>query len=107
MELNDTYSYDFGLGNGVKNGNADTIGTNAGTISDTNQDGVSDVQNLLRLLVKNPKITQKQIQAELNLSLRTVKRLMSELQGNDKIVRIGNNRSGEWHLNNEIETTHV
>ncbi len=107
VPLDDTYSYDFGLGNGAKNENADTIGTNHGTIDtipDTNQDDVSDEQRLLWLLAKNPKITQKQIQAELNLSLRTVKRLMSELQSNGRIVRVGNNRSGEWHLNNENET---
>ena len=93
VPLDDTYSYDFGLGNGVTNELDDTI--------DINHDTISDERRLLFLLEKNPKITQRDIQKELKLSLSTVKRLMAGLQSKGKIVRIGNNRSGEWHLNNK------
>ena len=86
---------EYGLGNGVTNEHIDTIDTNY----DINQRDISNEKQLLQLLEQNPKITQKQIQTKLNLSLSTVKRLMAELQVKGLIVRIGNNRSGEWHLN--------
>lgn len=92
VPLDESYSFEYGLGNGVTNEHIDTN-------FDINQRDISNEKQLLQLLEQNPKITQKQIQTKLNLSLSTVKRLMAELQVKGLIVRIGNNRSGEWHLN--------
>lgn len=100
VPLNDSYSYDFELGNGDKDEHIGTNGT-VDTISGTGLGNASDEERLLQILAKNPKITQKQLQEQLNLSIRTVKRLMAGLRDKGKIIRIGNNRSGEWHLNSE------
>lgn len=89
VPLDESYSFEYGLGNGVTNEHIDTN-------FDINQRDISNEKQLLQLLEQNPKITQKQIQTKLNLSLSTVKRLMAELQVKGLIVRIGNNRSGEW-----------
>lgn len=63
---------------------AGTIGTNSGTI--------------IGIKVTSPeeRVTQKELQKELGVSLRTVKRMIAELQDKGYIVRRGNNRSGEW-----------
>ena len=42
------------------------------------------------------RVAQKELQKELGVSLRTVKRMIAELQEKGYIVRRGNNRSGEW-----------
>ncbi|WP_243008793.1 winged helix-turn-helix transcriptional regulator [Enterocloster bolteae] len=63
---------------------AGTIGTNSGTI--------------IGIKVTSPeeRVAQKELQKELGVSLRTVKRMIAELQEKGYIVRRGNNRSGEW-----------
>ena len=45
---------------------------------------------------QNARVTQKELQKELGNSLRTIKRMIAELQDKGYIVRRGNNRSGEW-----------
>lgn len=56
---------------------------------------------ILARIKKNPHLTQSQIQKEMGISLRSVKRIMSKLQQNDILVRKGNNRSGTWIINDE------
>ena len=51
---------------------------------------------------KNPYLTQSQIQREMGISLRSVKRVMSRLQQRGILVREGNNRSGSWMINEEV-----
>lgn len=88
---------------------AGTIGTNSGTIG-TNSDTIGTIigikvtspeERVLTIMKQNARVTQKELQKELGVSLRTVKRMIAELQ--DKgyiviryIVRRGKNRSGEW-----------
>ena len=88
---------------------AGTIGTNSGTIG-TNSDTIGTIigikvtspeERVLTIMKQNARVTQKELQKELGVSLRTVKRMIAELQ--DKgyiviryIVRRGNNRSGDW-----------
>ena len=55
-------------------------------------------QKVLLLLQDNGKITQKMIEERAGIPLRTVKRIMSELQKQGRIFRIGSSRSGEWHV---------
>jgi len=51
---------------------------------------------ILDRVKKNPHLTQSQIQREMGISLRSVKRVMSRLQQRGILVREGNNRSGSW-----------
>lgn len=83
---------------------AGTIGTNCGTIG-TNSDTIGTIngikvtspeERVLTIMKQNAKVTQKELQKELGVSLRTVKRMIAELQDKGYIVRSGNNRSGEW-----------
>ena len=83
---------------------AGTIGTNSGTIG-TNSDTIGTIigikvtspeERVLTIMKQNAKVTQKELQKELGVSLRTVKRMIAELQEKGYIVRRGNNRSGEW-----------
>ena len=83
---------------------AGTIGTNCGTIG-TNSDTIGTIngikvtspeERVLNIMKQNARVTQKELQKELGVSLRTVKRMIAELQDKGYIVRRGNNRSGEW-----------
>ena len=56
----------------------------------------SPEERVLTIMKQNAKVTQKELQKELGVSLRTVKRMIAELQDKGYIVRSGNNRSGEW-----------
>lgn len=94
--------------NGDKNFSYDTIGTNhdyIDTINDTNNTNYDTIQplsnstlkvHILQLMRNNPKITQKEIQEKSEVSLRSVKRAIADLQKQGYVIRKGNNRSGEW-----------
>ena len=71
--------------------NLDANGANSGV---KNTEKVLSVKTI-ELIKKNPKITQVELAAELNVSRRTIQRLMAELARNGKIQRIGGTR-GEW-----------
>ena len=71
-----------------------TNGTGAGTVSDHNLD--INKKTVLATVQEDPKITQKDICTKTGIPLRTVKRIMSELQESGKIQRRGSNRSGSW-----------
>lgn len=76
---------------------AGTIGTNSGTIGTIIGIKVtSPEERVLTIMKQNARVTQKELQKELGVSLRTVKRMIAELQDKGYIVRRGNNRSGEW-----------
>ena len=74
-----------------------TSGTNLGTngTNDINSDEIK-IDKLLLVLKNNPKIKQKELPEKLGMSLRTIKRLMADLQKNGKISKKGNTRSVEW-----------
>ena len=56
----------------------------------------SPEERVLTIMKQNARVTQKELQKELGNSLRTIKRMIAELQDKVYIVRRGNNRSGEW-----------
>lgn len=58
-----------------------------------------DEEKILELIRNNPRITQNLIKEQTDLSLRTVKRIMADLQKSGRVNRIGNNRSGKWQVN--------
>ena len=90
VPLDDDYSFDMGIG-------LDKVDTN-GTIDTIHGTIGTDAKRILDLIRQNPEITQKHIQEETALSLRTVKRIVSELQKSGKLIRQGNNRSGKWQV---------
>ena len=59
-----------------------------------------DIEQIFCLIQLNPKIRQKEITEKTGISLSSVKRIMAKLQKEGKIKRKGNNRSGEWIIEN-------
>ncbi|MCB5287958.1 MAG: putative DNA binding domain-containing protein [Candidatus Cloacimonetes bacterium] len=76
----------------TSSGTIGTIGTNFGT----NHKIAIEEQQIIAILKTNPKSTQKNIQEQMKISIRSVKRIMADLQGKGVIIRKGNNRTGEW-----------
>ena len=52
--------------------------------------------NIINILCENPSITQKELAVKLNVSKRTVIRILKKLVEDKVIVREGNNRTGKW-----------
>lgn len=100
VPLDDSYSFDFGskgqqIGSYI-GGNGGNAGGNGGIIPET-----SNEQIILRLVSENPQITQKNIQLQTGLPLRTIQRIMAELQKDGILRRKGSTRSGEWIILNK------
>lgn len=68
-------------------------GTKTGTY---NKDLTQDESNLLLLIDKFPTLTQKEYSERLDISLRTLKRIFSNLQKEGIIIREGSKRKGKW-----------
>ena len=54
---------------------------------------------ILMLIKNNPKITYQQIADILQKNLRTIGRSIALLQKNQKLTRVGSNKSGYWQIN--------
>jgi ATP-dependent DNA helicase RecG len=57
---------------------------------------LSKTEKILLLIRENPKITAAEIVTTTGISLRTVKRIMTELTNNGIISRKGSRKEGEW-----------
>lgn len=57
-------------------------------------------ERLVQMVEDNPFVTQNELQKMLGVSLRTVKRVMSELQSEGILLRVGSSRSGKWIIRN-------
>lgn len=55
-------------------------------------------QGVFELLKSNSKLTAAKMAEELSVNERTIKRILKSLQESNRIIRIGNNRSGEWKI---------
>jgi predicted HTH transcriptional regulator len=53
---------------------------------------------IIELITNNPSITQTKLAKELDVTTRTVKRILSKLQADGIVLREGTNRSGRWIL---------
>ena len=54
---------------------------------------------ILELILKNPKITQKEMVLETGKSRRTVQRIMETLRDDKKYIRrVGGKRYGSWEI---------
>ena len=72
------------------------INSDIGTVSGT-QNGTEKA--ILNLLAQKPDVTQKELADKLNISVRTVKRIIQQLKDEEKIKRVGSDRKGYWKLN--------
>lgn len=67
-----------------------------GTLNDTLNDTLKN--KLINIIKEQPSIKQKDIATKLNISLRTVKRIMKNLQDNKIIERVGSKKTGSWKV---------
>jgi predicted HTH transcriptional regulator len=51
---------------------------------------------LLKLIREEPELTYKQIGERLAISVSTVKRIITKLQKNGIVIRVGSTRKGKW-----------
>ena len=66
-------------------------------INEQSQEQEQTKENLLiALLIGQPDITQKIMAKKLNLTDRSVRRIISDLQKQGKLKRIGSNKKGQW-----------
>lgn len=61
-------------------------------------DGGMDLQRILDYLKSNPEKTQKDMGKELNISLRTIQRAITQLKNKGCIERLGGKRFGHWKV---------
>lgn len=59
-------------------------------------DTVNDT--VFSLIKQNNKITANEISEHLKISLSTVRRKIKELRNNEKIERIGSDKTGHWKI---------
>ena len=58
---------------------------------------------MIEIIRSNPNITQKELAAEIDIPLRTIQRMMKELQKHGKIERKGGKRYGYWEVVDSVE----
>lgn len=58
----------------------------------------SNVEKLLALIAGDENITIAQLAANIAVTDRTIKRILKELQDDNKLVRTGSNKSGTWKI---------
>lgn len=84
-------------------GQNETIEVNAqnNDLNDPNNDLKTDLEfRLSELLRQKPELTQKALAEALDVSATTVKRTLSKMQHEEKVIREGSNRKGKWILTN-------
>ena len=59
---------------------------------------ILDEVEILKRLIENPAITQKELAEELKKSLRTIKRDMAALKEKGYIRRLNGKRNGRWEV---------
>lgn len=57
-----------------------------------------DEVKVIDVIRSNPEVTQAQLHEITGITLGTIKRILPRLQEKGKIERIGNRRSGKWHI---------
>ena len=50
------------------------------------------------MILDNPKLTQKEMAEELNITIRAIKKSIKEIQEKNILERKGNARGGYWRL---------
>ena len=74
-------------------------GESNGTINDTTNGTINSLEeNVLSLLMKNPRYTSSDLIEKTNKSLRTINRTLASLKAKRLIKRVGSNKSGHWEI---------
>ena len=73
-------------------------------LNDDHKDLKSDLEvRLSELIRKNPELTHKALAEALAVSAATVKRTLTKMQHEGRVIREGSNRKGKWILTDEIK----
>ena len=83
-------------GNGGKaGGNGGKVGGNGGINTDESLGYEADIIRYVRL---HPNATQRTINTAIGVPLRTIQRIMSQLQKKGILIREGSSRFGQWKV---------
>ena len=74
------------------------VGTDGTKVGTNNKNLSQDESSLLLLIEKYPTLTQKEYSEKLDIPLRTLKRIFSNLQKEGLIIREGSSRRGKWTI---------
>jgi hypothetical protein len=87
-------------GNGGKaGGNSGKVGGKVGGNSDINTDeSVGYEADIIRYVRLHPNATQRTINTAIGVPLRTIQRIMSQLQKKGILIREGSSRFGQWKV---------
>jgi ATP-dependent DNA helicase RecG len=95
--------------NDVINTTMNTANDDINTATNTANDDINTAsgieEEIFEYLKLNPNSTQKKIIEDLNISRRTIERIISLFKEKGYIKRIGNNRSGYWEIFEALENT--
>ena len=64
-----------------------------------NGDENGDEKLVLKMLMKQPNITAKELSILSSFSMRKISRIVKRLRESGKIIRIGSDRKGYWKIN--------
>ena len=71
---------------------------------DLDRDPKDDLEiQLSEMIYKNPKLTQKELAKALAVSTATIKRMLTKMQHEGKVIREGSNRKGKWILTDKMK----
>ena len=69
-----------------------------------NHDPKDDLEiQLSEMIYKNPELTQKELAKTLAVSTATIKRMLTKMQHEGKVIREGSNRKGKWILMDKMK----
>ena len=72
--------------------------------NDPNHDPKDDLEiQLSEMIYKNPKLPQKELAKALAVSTATIKRMLTKMQHEGKVIREGSNRKGKWILTDKMK----
>lgn len=72
--------------------------------NDPNHDPKDDLEiQLSEMIYKNPELTQKELAKALAVSTATIKRMLTKMQHEGKVIREGSNRKGKWILTDKMK----
>lgn len=86
-------------GNGGNGGNGGKVGGKAGGNGGINTDeSVGYEADIIRYVRLHPNATQRSINTAIGVPLRTIQRIMSQLQKKGILIREGSRRLGQWKV---------
>lgn len=100
VPLNDEFSFDYSLGQST-----DTkTDTKTDTMTGTKKKMTVNEEKIIRILRENPLITLNELTTLLGISRSGVHYVMDQLKKKGLLTRVGSNRSGGWHVNEDKQS---